>query len=414
MALKDLLKKKEKIKDEGATGAPAAPPALSPSVPEFHFFRTTTSTHEAIEPPSFPGDPTRADAPLLSPKDARGFARFRRASHTSATSPQPSPRTSDDAARPRSGTLGARLLGRSKSHTSINVPANLPDLSDAPVARTPEDEARWEKRATVLVQSGPLAASAHSAPPTPTIEISADMAALGMSPAPVSPRPGVQRNPSTGAVADETEIQEAIRLHEKGNLEASTALFGRLADPAGPNNALAQVLYGLALRHAWGIDADQTQAVHFLSLAASNSAQVEQIALSAGLKGGSAKGELVLAMYELANCFRNGWGVAKDPAAARAYYETAANLGDADAMNEVAWCYVEGFGAKKDKVRVHVASSRVSKQAGRAFSGVASTARSRTHTACSRTHASRPGIFKAAQFLRLAESKGNKTLGNTW
>lgn len=51
----------------------------------------------------------------------------------------------------------------------------------------------------------------------------------------------------------------------------------------------------------------------------------------------------------------------------RQYYETAANLGDtgmpsvtysiqrpkltiADAMNEVAWCYLEGFGTKKDKV----------------------------------------------------------------
>jgi len=53
------------------------------------------------------------------------------------------------------------------------------------------------------------------------------------------------------------------------------------------------------------------------------------------------------------------------------YYETAANLGDtgmlpaflpdqkhdqttdrvpADAMNEVAWCYNEGFGCKKDRV----------------------------------------------------------------
>lgn len=36
--------------------------------------------------------------------------------------------------------------------------------------------------------------------------------------------------------------------------------------------------------------------------------------------------------------------------AAKHYYETAANLGDTDAMNEVAWCYLEGFGCKKDKV----------------------------------------------------------------
>lgn len=67
-------------------------------------------------------------------------------------------------------------------------------------------------------------------------------------------------------------------------------------------------------------------------------------------KGGAAKGELVLAIFELANCFRNGWGVSKDPAAARQYYETAANLGDTDAMDQVAWCYLEGFGGKKDKV----------------------------------------------------------------
>jgi len=68
-------------------------------------------------------------------------------------------------------------------------------------------------------------------------------------------------------------------------------------------------------------------------------------------KGGSAKGELVLAIFELGNCFRHGWGVEKDPVAAREYYETAANLGDTDAMNEVAWCYLEGFGCRKDKVR---------------------------------------------------------------
>ena len=62
-------------------------------------------------------------------------------------------------------------------------------------------------------------------------------------------------------------------------------------------------------------------------------------------------------MYELANCFRNGWGIKKDPAAAKQYYETAANLGDTDAMNEVAWCYTEGFGTKKDKVRHFLLSS---------------------------------------------------------
>lgn len=104
-------------------------------------------------------------------------------------------------------------------------------------------------------------------------------------------------------------------------------------------------------RHGWGISKDTSLAITYLSRAALNSAEVESQALAAGMKeGGAAKGELVLAMYELANSFRHGWGVEKDPVAARSYYETAANLGDTDAMNEVARCYEEGFGGKKDKV----------------------------------------------------------------
>ena len=145
-------------------------------------------------------------------------------------------------------------------------------------------------------------------------------------------------------------------------------MFGRLAD----GNAMAQILYGLALRfaitlsprrgerttytasdrHGWGITPNPTLGITYLSQAASNSAAIESQALQSGMKkGGAAKGELVLAMYELAQSFRHGWGVEKDPVAARSYYETAANLGDTDAMNEVARCYEEGFGGKKDKVR---------------------------------------------------------------
>jgi hypothetical protein len=88
-----------------------------------------------------------------------------------------------------------------------------------------------------------------------------------------------------------------------------------------------------------------------LSAAASNAASIEDQALQAGMKkGGDAKGELVLAIFELANCFRHGWGVQVDKFAAKQvslvrvldggeawelspnfcgqYYETAANLGD--------------------------------------------------------------------------------------
>jgi TPR repeat protein len=71
-------------------------------------------------------------------------------------------------------------------------------------------------------------------------------------------------------------------------------------------------------RHGWGCTPDPGKAVHYLTAAASNAASVEQLAIQAGLKkGGAAKGELVLAIFELANCFRHGWGIDKDPVAAK-------------------------------------------------------------------------------------------------
>ena len=201
--------------------------------------------------------------------------------------------------------------------------------------------------------------------------------------------------------------------------------------------------------------------MHFLSMAAANSAEVERLALGAGMKkGGAAKGELVLAMYELANCFRNGWGIKKDAAAAKQYYETAANLGDTDAMNELAWCYIEGFGTKKDKVRQRqcqlwrgvvcvvravrrLAPSRRPLAAARHAGEWVRHGRGGFSLICwaalyddggggdgggggddddhdydddddDDSGANQGVQFKAAQFLRLAESKGNKTLGNTW
>ncbi|KAL6704717.1 hypothetical protein ACN47E_007638 [Coniothyrium glycines] len=359
MTLKDLLKKKDRIKDECASPTKTKASAPSPDVPEFQFYRTTTSTQETIEPPSFPGDPTREEA-LLSPGPRGKFGIFRR--HSNASSQGLSHVTEDNKDRQHEKLSERMHFGRTRSSSSANVPDNLPEVGGDGVARTEEEEASWEKRATVLVTEG--LHHGTSQPGTPSYENTNPMSTVRS--------PGRTRSGTVSAPADEEPMQEAIRLHERGNLEASTALFGQLADPNGANNALAQVLYGLALRHAWGCEPHQEQAVYYLSLAASNSAEVEKLALGAGVKkGGAAKGELVLAMYELANCFRNGWGIKKDPVAAKQYYETAANLGDTDAMNEVAWCYTEGFGTKKDK-------------------------------------------FKAAQFLRLAESKGNKTLGNTW
>jgi TPR repeat protein len=359
MGLRDLLKKKDDVNQ--------APDSSMETIqrlngPEFALVRSDTHTYEIIHPPGHPqNDNPSYDNNYLSTqgqeprKSRRSLDVFR--SRSASASDGASGGTSSGK------RLSQRLHLTRAPASSERVPQNLPDIV---LPADPKDqdgaESQWEHRATMLASQNEMA---RSRPGTPS-----------GSGSPGMPEIQVHQSPDAGNVvsskATDSDIQEAIRLHEAGDLQASTRLFGRLADPHGANNPLSQVLYGLALRHGWGCAPDPAGAVRYLSAAASNAASVEQLALQAGLKkGGAAKGELVLAIFELANCFRHGWGIPKDPLAAKQYYETAANLGDSDAMNETGWCYLEGFGCKKDK-------------------------------------------FAAARYYRLAEKAGSKTIGNSW
>ena len=343
MPLKDLLRKKEKISQDAIEGAPAPEPLPTPQtlpIPEFTFMRTDTNTQEIIRPPSFAGDndPIPTPSQNLSTPPKRSLSRFRKSSI-------PSPKESNTPTR----KLSQRLhLSRASSSTSVHIPSDLPAIPDpyTPKGDQQEREAQWEERATILAKENKSTpASRHGRAQNLTEEVASPETITNSDGA--TSRPRHRARSVSDAVSDEN-IQEAIRLHEAGELTKATNMFGRLAETG---NVLSQVLYGLSLRHGWGCQPDPPKAVTYLRAAASNSAAIEAEALRAGMKkGGAAKGELVLAIFELANCFRHGWGVEMDKAAARHYYETAANLGDTDAMNEAAWCYLEGFGGKKDKV----------------------------------------------------------------
>ncbi|KAL4744169.1 hypothetical protein BDV11DRAFT_210825 [Aspergillus similis] len=333
MPLREILHKKDRLNntsDQYATGTLDS----ANSVPEIRFTRSDTTTQEIIIPPSHDADyEDRLPSPRPSSSSSSSHRRTLNPFHRSRTPPEP-----QDPGSPRERRF-SDFLRRGSSSSSVNLPPDLPQIA-ADAGDEQEREAQWEKRATVLAQrSSRYGSPNHS--PAPSVGLGSEN---------VQPR---SRSSSHSRINDpqgDVNILEAIRLHEAGELEQSTSMFAQLADPNGANNALSQVLYGLALRHGWGCRPDPEKAVVYLSAAASNSASIEAQALEAGLKkGGAAKGELVLAIFELGNCFRNGWGVKKDPAAARQYFETAANLGDTDAMNEVAWCYLEGFGGKKDK-----------------------------------------------------------------
>ncbi|KAJ5140782.1 hypothetical protein N7448_004190 [Penicillium atrosanguineum] len=342
-SLRNILQKRDELSSEKQSGQPQQT-SISPPTPEITFMRTTTNTQEIITPPTH----TDEFPPLspISPESRPTLSTPRRSFSFLHRSPAPNP--------PQAHLQPAPVSAASRACYTLMGGTGMVDEQGDKEAR----EEAWERRATVLVQQNPQ--FGQLSPRASEGDLGSEKAR--------------SRSSSQGnvGVQDDINIQEAIRLHEAGDLERSTQMFGQLADPNDTNNPLSQVLYGLALRHGWGCAKDETQAVSYLSAAASNSAAVESEALRAGMKkGGVAKGELVLAMFELANCFRNGWGVTKDPFAARQYYETAANLGDTDAMDQVAWCYLEGFGGKKDK-------------------------------------------FKAAKYLRLAEESSGPTVGNSW
>ncbi|KAL8679633.1 MAG: hypothetical protein Q9186_004094 [Xanthomendoza sp. 1 TL-2023] len=308
MTLRDLLKKKEKIKGDagqqkdGAEKEATTGQGSSPT--QFTFMRTDTNTQELISPPTFPED-HKPDPPKdTHSHEKKRFSRFRSSSNASVAS-----NVSKASEKRLSSRLHLGSHSRSSSIGSVNIPSDLPAINDEAVDGE-EREAQWENRATILAQKNPVVKQG----------LSTEKSAGGSS---LSGRPALGRH-----------------ISDAKDLENSTAMFGRLAQ----DNAMAQIIHG------WGTPPNPPLAIHYLSLAASSAASIESAALSSGLKkGGAAKGELVLAIYELANSYRHGWGVEKDMVAARGYYECAANLGDTDAMNEVARLYDEGVGGKRDR-----------------------------------------------------------------
>ncbi|KAI9713314.1 MAG: hypothetical protein M1812_006673 [Candelaria pacifica] len=145
MTLKDLLKKKDKIKEDETHPAAAAPEAP----PEFTFMRTTTTTQEIISPPTYAGDnlPTVNEA-----SNSARRSRFRRNSNASTSSNSHTPQTEKGERR-----LSQRLHLRSRtaSSASVNLPNDLPSINDGVAEESDEQQAKWEKRATLLAKNNP-------------------------------------------------------------------------------------------------------------------------------------------------------------------------------------------------------------------------------------------------------------------
>jgi len=164
-------------------------------------------------------------------------------------------------------------------------------------------------------------------------------------------------------------FQTAIQTHQSGDIESATSLLETVAESG---HISSQIMYALSLRHGLGCTSDPRTAFAYLYSAASMVVDFQyQIGQNGTCPIPMPPDELTLALFEIANSARHGWGCQISAVYARSFYKVAADLGDVDAMHELAWCYVTGFGGKKEKV-------------------------------------------EAAQVLRRAEWQGSKVPGNSW
>ncbi|KAJ7477165.1 hypothetical protein B0H11DRAFT_2030005 [Mycena galericulata] len=171
--------------------------------------------------------------------------------------------------------------------------------------------------------------------------------------APASSVPAPLASPSpTGDPSVRTAqefLQLGIQHHEADRLHESAVCFERAATLDG-GCGVGMLMWGLALRHGWGCTKNEKNGFKWLRRAAENAVSDLESARKGGAIDESAvQTELVLAIYEVGQCFFHGWGIAKDQKMGVSYYAVAARMGDADAQMDLAFCLANGKGSKKDR-----------------------------------------------------------------
>jgi len=142
-------------------------------------------------------------------------------------------------------------------------------------------------------------------------------------------------------------LQDGIQHHQANRLKEAAVAFERSATTPG-GSGVGMLMWGLTLRHGWGCAKNESLGFTWLRRAAEAAVGDLERARS-GFETSAVRGELVLAIYEVGQCFFHGWGVKKDQKMAVSYFMVAARLGDVDAQQELAFCYANGRGCKKDR-----------------------------------------------------------------
>lgn len=105
-------------------------------------------------------------------------------------------------------------------------------------------------------------------------------------------------------------LTRGIQAHEQNNLRESARCFERSANEGG-GCGVGMLMWGLSLRHGWGCRKDERTGFRWLRRAA-EAAVADLESARSGEEAKAVRNELVLAIYEVGQCFFHGWGVGQD------------------------------------------------------------------------------------------------------
>ncbi|KAJ3019568.1 UNVERIFIED_CONTAM: hypothetical protein HDU68_010606 [Siphonaria sp. JEL0065] len=209
--------------------------------------------------------------------------------------------------------------------------------------------------------SNPLFSRNKPIPSTNTTVINSDTNPFQITP--LQPPPSLSSVPQPKHIAPKDYIALSIHFHENTPYLDIATYYASLSAAAG--NSVGLFLYGVALRHGLGVAQDSKLGVEILRRSADAAMGMYSTAASGGSVGFTdtlsrlpgngavralAKKELGASLFELGNCYRNGWGVATSPSTALYYYIVASGLGEVDAHAALGDVYMQGaLGVKAEK-----------------------------------------------------------------
>ncbi|KEP51028.1 HCP-like protein [Rhizoctonia solani 123E] len=289
---------------------------------------------------------------------------------TSATSQNYRPQHSSSSQQP---SISPSSQSRDVSPSPRSQPRGLSPQSSSPISQQYDMSPNSQQTMTPRSQTSPQPPSPSGRPPSLYSQYS--FYSLPTSTPPESPRPGntdqsrqvkpkasgsllnpanqPQSQPSRSGSPNKPQpsaaqhaLQLGITAHEQNNLRDSARYFERSATIEG-GCGVGMLMWGLSLRHGWGCRKDERTGFKWLRKAA-EAAVTDLEGARSGEEAKAVRNELVLAIYEVGQCFFHGWGVGQDKVMAVSYFQVAARLGDCDAQQELAFCYLNGKGCKKD------------------------------------------------------------------